>query len=509
MKQLGIFDSAYINLEHPNSPQHLGALGIYDPASAPGGKVRFTGIIRNVERRLLKHEIFRSRLLRVPGDLDRPYWLLDANFDVEFHLRHVALPKPGDWRQLSILIARLHAQPLDMAKPLWVSYIIEGLDNIPGLPKDAFAIYTKMHHALVEGAGTNSIMAVIHDLEADPEAVTPALQRKPAPAPSPARLAMRTVINAVGNSTRLWRGGFKVCKALGQMAYDIQQKELALPPISAPRTRFNTPVGPNRVVLTADFSLEEMKKLARIYCVELDDVLLALVSGAVRRYLLAHNELPDESLVAAVPASLSGRRPRHEPGRAGTALVELHTALGDPAERLAEIHESHLEARHFAKSSPLAESRYLPGLLPPVFSRPLSEAYISQFSHRLPMGIACHISHVAGPAFPLYCAGASLLRFYGLGALTPGIGLNHLIYSAQGRATITVLANREAMPDPELYQSCLDKSLSELGALASKPALTGTSARRRKAAAASVVNRRRGAAAAKDARVGNVVAMRK
>jgi hypothetical protein len=134
MKQLGVLDTAFINLEHANTPQHVGGLGIYDPSTAPGGAVRFKGVIANFERRLHKHTIFRSRLVKVPGNVDRPYWVQDANFDVEFHIRHIALPQPGDWRQLCILVARLHARPLDMNRPLWEAYIIEGLDNIPGVP---------------------------------------------------------------------------------------------------------------------------------------------------------------------------------------------------------------------------------------------------------------------------------------------------------------------------------------------------------------------------------------
>ena len=102
------------------------------------------------------------------GGLDRPYWIKDANFDVEFHLRHIALPEPGDWRQLCIQTARLHSRPLDMSRPLWEAYIIEGLDNIPNLPKGCFAVYTKMHHSLVDGAGGSSFMTAIHDLLPDP-----------------------------------------------------------------------------------------------------------------------------------------------------------------------------------------------------------------------------------------------------------------------------------------------------------------------------------------------------
>ena len=134
MKQLGILDSAFVNLEQTNTPQHVGGMGIYDPSTAPGGFVRFKDVIASFERRLGDLPLFRTRLVEVPGGLDRPYWIKDANFDVEFHLRHIALPQPGDWRQLCIQTARLHSRPLDMSRPLWEAYIIEGLDNIPNPP---------------------------------------------------------------------------------------------------------------------------------------------------------------------------------------------------------------------------------------------------------------------------------------------------------------------------------------------------------------------------------------
>jgi len=140
MKQLGILDTAFVNMEHPTVPQHIGAFGIYDPSTAPGGFVRFKDVIARFEKKLNKLPLFRTRLVQVPGGHDRPYWVKDANFDVEFHLRHIALPQPGDWRQLCIMISRIHARPLDMSRPLWEAYIIEGLDNIEGLPKGCFAI---------------------------------------------------------------------------------------------------------------------------------------------------------------------------------------------------------------------------------------------------------------------------------------------------------------------------------------------------------------------------------
>ena len=294
MKQLGILDSAFINLEQTNTPQHVGGLGIYDPSTAPGGFVRFKDVISGFERRLAKQPLFRTRLVEVPGGLDRPYWVKDANFDVEFHLRHIALPEPGDWRQLCIQIARLHSRPLDMSRPLWEAYIIEGLDNIPGLPSGCFAIYTKMHHALVDGAGGSSFMALIHDLVANPP---PVVEEEEEPRlvdvePSMSELLSKASVNGVKNTASLLRGAVKNTMQLGRYALDVARDEIPSPDISAPKTILNKPVGPHRVFDAAEFPLEGFKDIKNAAGVTVNDVALSVVGGALRRYLIEKGEAP-------------------------------------------------------------------------------------------------------------------------------------------------------------------------------------------------------------------------
>ena len=134
MRQLSGLDYAFLQLERGNNYMHVAGLGIYDPSTAPGGKVRFKDILRFFSARIEHVPHFRRRLVTVPWMLDRPWWVEDADLDVEFHVRHIALPQPGDWRQLCIQVARLHSRPLDRSKPLWEAYVIEGLHNVPGVP---------------------------------------------------------------------------------------------------------------------------------------------------------------------------------------------------------------------------------------------------------------------------------------------------------------------------------------------------------------------------------------
>ena len=162
MKQLSGTDNLFLRMERGHQFMHVAGLGIYDPSTAPEGRVRFKDILRFFESRLDASPIFRRRLVNVPFDVDRPYWIEEADIDVEFHVRHVALPHPGDWRQLCIQVARIHSRPLDRSKPLWEAYVIEQLNNVPGIPPGSFALYIKFHHCAVDGEAGTEI------LEGDP-----------------------------------------------------------------------------------------------------------------------------------------------------------------------------------------------------------------------------------------------------------------------------------------------------------------------------------------------------
>ena len=173
MQQLSGLDSTFLYLETGNTPMHIGSMAIYDQSTAPKGHVAFKDILEFFEKRLHKARSFRQRLAKVPLALDRPYWIEDPDFDLEFHVRHIALPKPGDWRQLCIQAARLHARPLDLTKPLWEAYVIEGLDNVEGVPKGSFALVMKIHHAAIDGVSGAEMAAAIHDLSPDAEIEDP------------------------------------------------------------------------------------------------------------------------------------------------------------------------------------------------------------------------------------------------------------------------------------------------------------------------------------------------
>lgn len=163
MQQLSGLDAALLFTETPNAPMHIGSVGIFDPSTAPDGIVRFKRIIQTAMERAHLAPYLRQRLVEVPFNADFPYWVRDESFDPEFHIRHIALPKPGDWRQLCIQVARLHARALDRARPLWELYVIEGLDNVKGIPPGCFALVTKLHHAAIDGVTSQAIATAMCD----------------------------------------------------------------------------------------------------------------------------------------------------------------------------------------------------------------------------------------------------------------------------------------------------------------------------------------------------------
>lgn len=471
MKQLGILDSAFINLEQTNTPQHVGGMGIYDPSTAAGGFVRFKDVIASFERRLGNMPLFRTRLVEVPGGLDRPYWVKDANFDVEFHLRHIALPEPGDWRQLCIQVARLHSRPLDMSRPLWEAYIIEGLDNIPHLPKGCFAVYTKMHHSLIDGAGGSSFMAVLHDLTATPD-LDSEIETEPRlvdSEPSMAELLTKASINSVKNAVQMVGGTVKNTRDLGKYALDIMRNEIPAPDVSAPKTVLNKSVGPHRVFDAAEFPLEGFKDIKNATGVTVNDVALGIIGGALQRYLVAKGEAPEEgSLAAAMPLNMRTRRGvTDDNNQVGSVFSSMHTDISDPIERLLAVKQSTAEAKQSGEASPMVDALKLAGVLSPAITKAAAGFWArNELSRYLPVNVSTCISNVAGPDFPLYCAGAKMVDYYGLGVLTPGMGIFHLVFSYAGKVTLSVLADRDIMPDPELYHDCLVTSYEELYAAA-------------------------------------------
>ncbi len=469
VQQLNGLDATFLNLETARTPLHIGGLAIYDQSTAPGRRVRFTSILKNVEARLHLARCFRQKLARVPFGLDHPYWIEDSEFDVEFHVRHIALPKPGDWRQLCIQTARIHARPLDLAKPLWEMYVIEGLDRVEGLPKGSFAILTKIHHAAIDGVSGAEIAAAIHDLEPDAEPAAPTQVWVPERAPGALEMALRSAVNNVRQPFQFARVLASAAPPALRTILDRNSDPTPEADTTVPRTRFNEQVSPHRVVEGRSFSLDTIKRVRKVIPgATVNDVILATCSGALRRYLEHHGELPSESLVAFTPVSV---RSDDQAGTAGNQisgmLVNLHSNEGDPLDRLESIHDTTTAAKVINNAIGARTmtdiTQFMPGALAGVAGRVVAR---SGLMRRLRPIANCVIPNVPGPQIPLYMTRARMVTHYGLGLPLDGMGLFHVIFSYNGTLTITVTCCREMLPDPEFYIQCVQDAFDELEAAA-------------------------------------------
>ncbi|CAA0090921.1 Putative diacyglycerol O-acyltransferase [BD1-7 clade bacterium] len=467
MKQLGITDTAFINLEHPDTPQHIAALGIYDPSTSPSGKVDFPAMIKHFERRIKQFPLFRTRLIQSPGSYSRPYWHVDDDFDVEFHVRHLAIPAPGDWEQLCKLVARMHSRPIDLSHPLWESYIIEGI-NIPGMPENCFAIYNKVHHSLVDGGGAANFMQAIHELT--PEGHLQSRGDKDDQydgehEPTYKELLKTSIKSYMDNAWSTTKGTFGVTEQVVKTGVKLLKGDLPAPPTESPTIRFNQPVGSHRCVDACTFSLDDFKLIKNKTGTSINDVGLAIIAGGMRRYLEAHGEFPETSLVATVPMDMRLRRGEVGPdnNQVGSMFTSLHTNIDNPVQRLIAISHSASKAVELGEKTPLASMLKLAGALSPRNTKRIVKFYTdNKITQYLPFKINTVVSNVPGPQIPLYSFGAKLQHYYCLGLLTPGVGLFQMMFSYCGEITLTILGDRKSLPDSAFYRSCLEASCKEL-----------------------------------------------
>jgi WS/DGAT/MGAT family acyltransferase len=459
MQQLSGTDTSFLTVERGNNYSHVGALALYDPATAPGGEVRFKDILAHFDVRMHCNPFFRRRLVETPLGIDRPYWIDTADFDVEFHVRHIALPEPGDWRQLMIQVARLHARPLDRGRPLWEIYVIGGLNHIPGLPPGCFALFYKMHHAAVDGMASLHVISQMHAENPDP------VKRSEKPEaiitdrePGLMEMGSKAIFNQGRRTAALSRlaagSAFKLAKSAGDIAFGERHiGDLINNLAPAPKTHFSGKVSPHRVAEGVGLPLDAFKALrGKVKGITINDIFLAVVSGAMRRYLLVHHELPDESLVTMMPVSL--RANASAGGNAvGAARTSLHTDIEDPLERLQACHDSAMAQR--------GEGSILNNEMP-VLTDNLPGALTGWLVHRMAPSMNTVVSNVRGPAQAQYLAGAELQRLYPISIPTDSIGINHTAVSYAGYMWVGVVACRDMLPDPDFYAQCIRDSFNEL-----------------------------------------------
>jgi WS/DGAT/MGAT family acyltransferase len=477
MKQLTGLDASFLYLETANSPMHISGLSIYDQSTAPGGLVRFKDIIENTNDRLMGLPVMTQKLVTVPMNLDHPYWVTDGAYDPEFHIRHIALPKPGDWRQLCIVISRLHARPLDRAHPLWELYIIEGLDNVKGVPKGSFAMFSKTHHAAIDGTSGMELTAATHDLSPDYKRTHKATTISVDSEPSSLEMVIRSQLNSIRKPFHLLSVARNTVPGMAKVVAGLSRGQLTRVK-NIPRTRFNNSVSPHRVFDAINVPLDDVKKIKNaVPGATVNDAAISIVGGALRKYLKAHNELPDQSLAAMAPVNVRSDKDKTGGNIVSTMTVQVRSDIENPMERLQAVHESSSKAKELTNAigakTMTDYTQFIPATLTAQAARLASRWGLM---NRMKPQFNCVITNVPGPPIPLYNTGAKMVANYGTGPVQDGLGLFHVISSYCGQFTISATSCRVIMPDPAFYRQCLQDSFDELlaaaSAVAKKPAST-------------------------------------
>jgi WS/DGAT/MGAT family acyltransferase len=471
MRQLHGEDARFVYADSGESNSNITLVYIYDPSTSPEGRVRFKGLLSYIESRLHLSPIFRQKLLRVPLDLDHPYWIEDERFDLEYHVRHVALPKPGDWRQFCIQASRIHARPLDMTRPLWELYLVEELDSFIDLPKDSFAILAKIHHAAIDVTGESEITTLLHDTSPHPPHPEPPEPWFPESPPSSLALLARAACHNAIQPFMVAAPLTRILKDFGPAVVGTLG-ELFLHPERFPITRFNSEVSSHRVFETRRFTIEEFKRIRGLVPgASINDAVLAVCGGALRRYLLAHGELPEPSLVAIAPVSVRNLGEKGDVSASITMVrVPIGTQFEDPLKRLESIHEFTSKADEMEMAVGAKEltdvTKFAPAATLAMSARLFSGSALG-LGRTAPLA-SCTISNVPGPSVPLYLNSSRMRYFSAIMPIHDGMGLVFSVTSYDGQIIISPTSCRDQMPDPEFFAFCIRECFQALLALADK-----------------------------------------
>lgn len=468
MRQLSEHDAAFIYSDSAHANSNVTLLHIYDQSTAPGGMVRFKQILAHVESRLGQLPNFREKILRVPLDLDYPYWVEDENFNIEYHVRHIALPKPGDWRQFCIQASRIHARPLDLQRPLWEMYVIEGLDSFLDLPVGSFAVLLKVHHAAIDVAHGSEITTLLHDLTAISPAPVPPAPWFPESAPGNLVLLLMASLNLATFPLR-------IAQPLGSSWTSLKSTvktfvgEFIGRPHPFPMTRFNSEVSPHRVFETRRFALEDFKAIRGLAPeATVNDAVLAVCAGGLRRYLDLQGELPDDSLVAAAPIAIHGEPDSEPQSNFSWVRVALGTDIADPVQRLVAIQTASSSSDLMAQAISAREltnlAQYAPSVAIAATSKMLRSAS-ALLGDWAPLA-NCAITNVPGSQVPLYLQGARLTYLSAIMPISDGMGLVFSVTGYSKTIVVSFTACYEQLPDPEVFAQCLRDSFQEYLALA-------------------------------------------
>ncbi len=441
MKRLSGSDQLFLSMETPDWHQHIAGMTVLDPTDRP--EFGFETALARLEERLVFAPKFKWKLKNVPFGLDRPGWVEDDNFDLARHVRRVGVPAPGGREELAELYGQIMTTQLNRRIPLWEYWYIDGLAN------GRVATVLKFHHALLDGVSGSSLATVLADME--PDAASPPVPddlEQAGPEPSDTELLLRSVIpNA--------RTPFRIARYVAQAAnrgvamLQYQQGSDDAPPLTGiPRTRWNVEIGPRRNATFSSVSLDDMKRLKKEHDVKINDVVLAMVSGALRKYLESHDELPEESLLVGVPISTRSEDDDEMDNKIANMSVSLSTDIDDPVERLLQIHRNSSASKEMTQAMRARRIQSIGETAPPLMLNLAVRAmHQTRAVAAIPTVMNAVVSNVPGPPFPLYFAGAEITGMFPGSVILEAMGLNVTVLSYIDRIDIGLTADPELVPD--------------------------------------------------------------
>ncbi len=448
MGRLAGKDAVFMWAETPTTHMHVAFVGIFDPSTMPEGAdltpsqvyERFLDLL---SQRLHLVPKFRKRIVRVPFDLDNPYLVDDPHFDLAYHVRRIALPFPGGHTELEEFVGRFLSRPLDEHRPLWELYVVEGLEG------GRWAYVAKVHHALVDGVGGNDMLVNLLDLEPEPREVEPPEQPwEPEELPRGVTLLRRAVTGSVRTPLRMVETARRTASTTTRLLRWQLDSSPSSMHVIGPRSLLNGPIGPHRQVAFGNWDLETIKEIKREVGGTVNDVVLAVLGGGLRRFVEEHGEELSRSLIAAVPISVRSEADSTFDNQVSGMTVPLHDDVDDAREQLRLIRQNTEGAKErmgAVAATVLTDwsENTVPGLATQAF-RFYTRLGLAR---RHPPIANVTISNVPGSPMPIYLAGSRMEAMFPLGPVVPNQRVNLTVVSYLDDMYLGVIADREHVPD--------------------------------------------------------------
>jgi len=441
MERLSGLDASFLYLETPSQLLHVCGLIEVDGATVAGG-YDFTAVANELAQRVEAIPGFRRKLWDSLLNLDHPVWVEDEEFDVDHHLHRIAVPPPGGRDELAELCAHIASQPLDRSRPLWEMWMIEGL------PDGRVAVMMKMHHATVDGVTWASLMSQLCTRTPDAPPVQPEVIAQTAGGAHSLELALDGMKTFLGQPVKLLRLLSSTASLLPNWIGRTRRGQAMPAPFTAPRTSFNGTITGHRTLAYAQVALADVKEVKNAFGTTVNDVVLAICSGALRKYLNRRNELPENSLIGMVPVSVHGKSDRPGTNQVMGMFTALATDIADPAERLQAIGEhNRVVKEHKDTLGPTLLQDLAQFAGPAAFGAAMRTYANLRLAEKHPVVHNLVISNVPGPPDALYFLGARIRAMYLLGPIFHGAGLNITVISLGEALNIGLIGCRELTPD--------------------------------------------------------------